>query len=62
MKYRNIDHLERGILVELVDTIYVHEGKELTIQFNFADQYKRIMEYIQCNRPESGLLEESQAE
>ena len=62
LKYRNIDHLERGILVELVDTIYVHEGKELTIQFNFADQYKRIMEYIQCNRPESGLLGESQAE
>ena len=30
LKHKNISHLERGILVELVDTIYVHEGGELT--------------------------------
>jgi len=48
-KFRNITTLERGILVELVNTIYVHEGGELTIEFNFADQHRRVMEYIENN-------------
>ena len=47
LKHKNIDHLERGILVELIDNIYVHEGGGLTIEFNFEDQHKRMLEYIQ---------------
>ena len=30
LKYKNIDHLERGILVELVHAIYVHKNGEIT--------------------------------
>lgn len=47
LKHKNIDYLERGILVELIDNIYVHEGGGLTIEFNFEDQHKRMLEYIQ---------------
>lgn len=47
LKHKNIDHLERGILVELIDNIYVYEGGGLTIEFNFEDQHKRMLEYIQ---------------
>jgi len=36
-KYRNIQTLERALLIELVDTIYVHEGKALTVVFRFSD-------------------------
>ncbi len=43
LNFRNITTLERGILVELVHTIYVHEGGEITIEFNFADQHKRVI-------------------
>lgn len=41
LKHRNIDSLSRGLLVELVNTIYVHEDKSIEIEFNFADQYRR---------------------
>ena len=61
LKHKNISHLERGILVELVNTIYVHEGGELTIEFNFADQHRRILEYIESNRRELELLESHRA-
>ena len=39
LEHQNIDHLERGILAELVDFIEVHEGGGLTIHFKFADQH-----------------------
>lgn len=58
IKYKNITHLERGLLVELVDTIYVHDNGSLTIVFRFADQYKKIMEYIESNRKEGALLQD----
>ncbi len=38
LKHKNITKLNRGILVELIDTIYVHENNEITIKFNFTDQ------------------------
>lgn len=50
LKYGNIQSLSRGILVELVKTIYVHEGGELEIEFNFADQFRRIVEFIENNK------------
>ena len=61
LKHKNISHLERGILVELVNTIYVHEGGELTIEFNFADQHRRVLEYIESNRRELEVLESKRA-
>ena len=41
LQRRNIQTLDRNLLVELVDTIHVHEGKELTISFRFADKLKQ---------------------
>lgn len=41
LKYRNIKHLERGLLVELIDTIYICQGGEIKIQFTFSDPFKR---------------------
>lgn len=52
LKHRNVDSLTRGLLVELVNAIYVHEDKSLDIEFNFADQYRRIAEYVETNRKE----------
>ncbi len=52
-KYRNAQQLDRNILIELVDTIYVHENKEITIIFRFADELERILEFVEQNRPEA---------
>lgn len=61
VEHQTIDHLERKILVDLVDTVYVHEGGELTIVFNFADQHRRILEFIENNQRELALLETKKA-
>lgn len=49
-KYENIDKLTREILIELVDYIKVHEGGDISIKFKFADELRRIMEYVEINR------------
>ncbi|MGU8664091.1 hypothetical protein ACV3RS_15470 [Clostridium perfringens] len=33
----------------MIDDIYIHENNEITIQFKFADQYKRLKEFIKDN-------------
>ncbi|MBY7141771.1 recombinase family protein [Virgibacillus sp. NKC19-3] len=50
LKHKNIQTLERGLLLELVDIIYIHENKKITIKFNFEDQHKRMLEFIQQNK------------
>jgi hypothetical protein len=49
LKHRNIEKLERGVLISLVDKIYVHEDKRITIKYKHADQYQRVLEYIKAN-------------
>ena len=49
LKYRNVQSLSRALLVDLVDMIYVHDDGEIEIVFNFADQFHRIMEFIENN-------------
>ena len=56
LKYKNINHLERGILAALVNAIYVHKNGEITIEFTFADQHRRILEYVESNRRKLGPL------
>ncbi len=46
---RNITVLTRDIIVELIECIYVHEGRRITIKFKFDDEYNRILEYIKAN-------------
>ncbi len=46
-KYRNISSLNRGIVAELIKAIHIHEGGDVTIDFNFADQHRRAHEFIE---------------
>jgi DNA invertase Pin-like site-specific DNA recombinase len=39
---KNITVLERGLVAQLIDTIYVHENGRITIDFAFADELKRL--------------------
>lgn len=48
-KFENIDKLTREVLVELVDHIKVHENGNISVKFKFADELRRIMEYIEIN-------------
>lgn len=49
MRYQNIDRLTRDILVELVDHIKVYENDNISIRFKFADEFRKILEYIELN-------------
>lgn len=46
LKYRNVQCLTRGLLVELLDVIRVREDGSIDITFNFADQYRCAAEHI----------------
>ena len=48
-QYQNIDKLTRDILIELVDHIKIYEGGYISIVFRFADELRRIQEYIEVN-------------
>ena len=48
-KYKNITKLSKEVVDELIDDIYVHEGKEITIKFKYEDEYKKEIEYIKRN-------------
>lgn len=61
LKHRNIQSLDRGIIVDLIKAIHVHEGGALTIDFNFTDQHRRIVEFIENNKKELTLLENTRA-
>ncbi len=51
MKHRNVQKLDRMILTELVDTVFIHENKEITIVFRFADELEHILEFGKQNPP-----------
>lgn len=43
---QQIEHLTRPILTELVDSIYVHEDGNITINFKFEDAYAQLVDYL----------------
>ena len=49
MKFENIDSLSREILIELIDHIKVYENGNISVRFKFADELRRIAEYIEIN-------------
>ena len=49
MKYQNIECLTRDILVELLDHIKVYENGNISVRFKFADEVRKIVEYIELN-------------
>lgn len=56
MKHQNVTQLDRTLLIALVDTIYIHEGGDITIQFVFDDQHQRLLEFIENNQRELTVL------
>ena len=48
-KYRNVQKLDRPLLVALIDKIYVREDKDLTIEFRFESELERIKEFVEMN-------------
>lgn len=54
LENKNIKALSRGALASLVDMILVHESKEITIRFKFANQFERVLEYIRENSAVTG--------
>ena len=46
-QHRNIDRLTRGVLVELIDTIYVHEDNRITIKVKFQDELEKLLANIE---------------
>lgn len=46
-EHKNITELNRAILIDLVDTIHIHDDKSITIEFKFADVHKKISEIAQ---------------
>lgn len=52
LKWGNIEKLDRNLLVELIDVIYIHENKEITIVFRFQDELERIFEFVELNTQE----------
>lgn len=47
-KHQNIDQLSE-LLVELIDHIKVYENGNISVRFKFADEFRRIAEYIEIN-------------
>ncbi len=45
------DSLTREILGELIDHIKVYEGGNISVKFKYADEFRRIAEYIELNSP-----------
>ena len=50
LQYRNLEKLNREVVVELIDAIYVHEDGSLTIQFRFEDAFEQAVQYIRQNQ------------
>lgn len=48
-KYENVTTLSREILIELVDNIIVYEGGNISIVLRFADELRRVQDFIQVN-------------
>lgn len=49
LKYQNIEKLTRDILIELIDHIKVYEGGNISVKFKYADEFRRMAEYIELN-------------
>ena len=46
LQYAAIDKLTRPIVNELIDSIYVHRDKAITINFKFTDAYMDMLDYV----------------
>jgi len=47
LRCKNIIALDRSLLVELVEMIYVHEDKKVIVVFRFSDEMERVMAFVE---------------
>ncbi len=45
-QYENIEHLDRRVLMALVDRILIYENKTIEIIFKYRDEYQQASEYV----------------
>ncbi len=50
IKYENIESLDRALLMDLVDFIYVYQNKEIEIKFKFADRHNPFEEVMKSGQ------------
>ena len=55
MKHRNIKALSRDVLVDLVDHIKVYENGNISVKVKFADELRKIAEYIEINTQDTAV-------
>ena len=55
LQYENIGELTRNTLIDLVEMIYIHEGGEIEIRFNYQDQFQLLLGYIKDSGQEAKL-------
>ena len=46
-QFRNIEELDRRVLVALVDRILIYENKAIEIRFKYRDEYAHALEYAE---------------
>ena len=46
-EFRNVQELDRRLIVTLIDKIYVFEGGRIEIVFKYRDKFLEVMKYIQ---------------
>ena len=47
---KGISELSRDVMMELIDCIYVKQNGDIKIKFNFEDEFKRCLKYIENNK------------
>lgn len=45
----------------LVKAVWVHKNGEITVDFNFADEFQRILDYIECEHSALTPMEQKAA-
>lgn len=54
-KYENIDKLTREVLIELVEQIKVYDNGNISVSLKFANEYRRVAEYIEVNNHQNAV-------
>ena len=48
-EYESIEKLDRRMVVELIDNIWIHENNFIEIDIKFKDQYQMALEFVKNN-------------
>ena len=49
IKYQNVDKLNRQMIVELIDNIWIHNSSYIEIDIKYKDQYSWALDFIKTN-------------